>query len=327
MAVIPLQSAGASSWSRLSVTVPTRDRPAKLSRCLASLAAAQERTEFTAFVCDSSTSEETRAQVAAACAAFPFVELYRHGGGTRAAARNVCVQVARSDLIVTVDDDVYVEPDTIELLLEAYEAGSGPRVVAGTMRMEDRWTGPEVMRRIGYARPALPGEVPSVVVTGLLLYPRLLGLRWEWNERVPAYEDLFMSALWHHHGVQLLHEPRARAVHDGVPHAGVDEQESHIYVNLFDALITRRAPLRASAVELLGFAAGAKLYCRRPRSAARYLCAWGRGHRALIRDWRELRALCEAQPLHRLELESVAAARDQRAARTRARASAKRVAS
>ncbi len=103
-----------------------------------------------------------------------------------------------------------------------------------------------------------------------------------------------MSALWRRHGVQLLHEPAARAVHEGIPQADADDQESRIYANLFDALIASPAPLRAAAYELLGFAAGAKLYYRRPAEIVRFLRAWARGHRSLIRDWRELRALCES---------------------------------
>lgn len=282
-------------WKLFSVTVPTRNRPAKLRRCLESLAAAREHADYTVFVCDSSTDRRLRAEVVAACEAFPFAELHHHQGKTRAAARNVCARVARSELVITVDDDVYVEPDTIKLLVEAYHEGSGPRVIAGSMQIAGGWTEPQVMRHIGYGRSALPGESPSFVLTGLLLYPRALALEWPWNERVPTQEDRFMSALWRRHGIQLLHELSARAVHDGVPREKLEEQESHIYVNLFDSLVASRAPLRATAYELLGFAAGAKLYCRTPVGTLRFLRAWAKGHRAFLRDQRELRALCKAR--------------------------------
>lgn len=294
----PPRNVGAPpEWRLFSVTVPTRNRPAKLRRCLESLAAAREHADCTVFVCDSSTDPRLRAEVIAACEAFPFVELHHHRGKTRAAARNVCARVARSELIVTVDDDVYVEPDTIKLLVEAYCEGRGPRVIAGSMHIAGDWTSPQVLRSIGYGRPALPGESPSFVLTGLLLYPRALAGGWPWNERVPTQEDRFMGALWRRHGVQLLHEPSARAIHDGVPSERLEEQESHFYVNLFDSLIASPAPLRAVAYELFGFAAGAKLYCRTPGDALRFVRAWAKGHRAFVRDLHTLRALCRTEPV------------------------------
>ena len=276
----------------LAVTIPTRARPAKLRRCLEALAVARERTGFTVDVCDSTPQRSLRAEVAAVCHEFTFVELHRHVGATRAEARNVCLRVARADLLVTVDDDVYVEPDAIDLLVDAYRRGSGPRVVAGSMQIEHERTGPRVTRHIGYGRPAAPGESPDFVLTGLLLFPRALAAAWSWNERVPSQEDRFMCALWRRHGVRMLHEPAARAFHDGVPHETLEDQESHIYVNLFDALIANPSPLRAAAYELLGFAAGAKLHCRTPDGARRFLRAWARGHRSLLRDRAELAEMC-----------------------------------
>jgi hypothetical protein len=53
---------------------------------------------------------------------------------------------------------------------------------------------------------------------------------------------------------------------------------------------------RAFAYEFLGFAAGAKYWFRRPKTAWAYVAAWYRGHRALVRDWQYLKALVR-QPL------------------------------
>jgi glycosyltransferase involved in cell wall biosynthesis len=278
----------------LCVTVPTRNRPTQLRRCLEALARARASLDFTVCVCDSSAGPGRREAVMAVCEDYSFVELHFHDGSTRAAARNVCTEVAGSELIVTVDDDVYVEPDAIELLLAAYRQGSGPRVVAGSLKIGERWTGPRAMRQIGYGRPVRPGEKPSFVLTGLLLYPRELALMWPWSERMPDKEDVFMSVLWRRHGVDLMYEPMARATHEGVPANSLSGQDSHIYVRLFDTVVAAPAPRRAIAHELLGFAAGMKLYGRTPRGAVDFLRAWGRGHRAFIRDYRELRALCAA---------------------------------
>lgn len=290
-----LEDAPVAQGSSFSVTVPTRNRPLQLRACLEALARAREIEPFTVHVCDSST-RSLQAEVADICRAFPFTELDRHDGATPAAARNVCARVARSDLIVTVDDDVFVEPEAIKRLVDAYRRADGPRVVAGMIRFGEGWGNPGTMRRIGYGRALRSGERTSYLLTGLLLYPRAYALAWPWNERVTTKEDLFMSALWRRHGIRLLHEESARATHQGIPKRhDADEQANHIYVNLFDAAIANPDPLRAAGYELLGFAAGARVYGRSFAGFQRYLRAWAEGHRALLRDRHELRALCECR--------------------------------
>jgi hypothetical protein len=209
--------------------------------------------------------------------------------------------VATGELIVSVDDDVYVEPEAISALCAAYERDQKRgvwRVVAGSVRWGSDWSAPIVMRPIGYGRKARPGESPSFLVGALFLYPRALALRLPWNERIITpddricSDDRFMGAVWRAKGVEMAFSPDARAVHDDEHNRyGVKTQAAHIYVNLFDALIANRQLGRAACYELLGFAAGAKAYLREPGSAAAYLAAWYRGHRALIRDWRHLNEL------------------------------------
>ena len=72
MQPVPRKVDAPPEWKLFSVTVPTRNRPAKLRRCLESLARAREHAEFTIFVCDSSTNRRLRAEVVAVCEAFPI---------------------------------------------------------------------------------------------------------------------------------------------------------------------------------------------------------------------------------------------------------------
>ena len=57
--------------------------------------------------------------------------------------------------------------------------------------------------------------------------------------------------------------------------------DAHIYTNLFDAVLVRRSLFWALSFEFLGFAAGAKLHCRRLRSGWEYCAAWLRGNVAV----------------------------------------------
>jgi glycosyltransferase involved in cell wall biosynthesis len=282
----PIAEAAAGT---VAVVIPTRDRPERLRFCLDALERAHQRSRFEVYVGDSSTTADRRAEVAAVCARYDFVHLRHHVGVGFGAARNFCARIAQAELLVNIDDDVYVFEDTIDRLVTAYRKGSGWRAVAGTVSWGFYWSRPVVMRRIGYGRPAGPDETPSFLIGALFLYPRALALACPWIESVPTYDDHVMGALWRAKDVQMLFAPEARAVHDHKHNTyGVDASRDLIYANLFDALIANPSLLRAFEYELLCFLAGAKTYFRRPGSAWRFLVAWFRGHKLLVRDWRML---------------------------------------
>jgi glycosyltransferase involved in cell wall biosynthesis len=281
----------------VAVVIPTRNRPDRLRICLDALECAQRRQAFAVYVGDSSTNARFRAEVSAVCNRHRFVHLEHHEGAGIAAARNFCTRIAEAELLVNVDDDIYVQEDTVERLVDRYRRGSGWRTVAGTVAWGNDWSRPIVMRRIGYGRPVRHDEVPSFLIGALFLYPRALALACPWIETVPTSDDRMMGALWRAKGVQMLFAPDARAAHDdrhysyGVPVSSSatppppHHSRDHIYVNLFDALIANRSLLRACEYEILGFLAGARTHFRQPGSAWQYVVGWLRGHHQLLRDW------------------------------------------
>jgi glycosyltransferase involved in cell wall biosynthesis len=286
------------------VVIPTRSRPELLGRCLDSLAPAQQRLRFPVYVCDSSPSDRERDAVSQVCARYPRVELKFHDGSNVAAARNAGARAAGEDLLIDVDDDLILEPEAVDRLLARYREGSGRRVVAGSVSLNGTWSAPVKKRRIGYGRPALEGEEPDFVIGALFLYPRSFALAWPWNERIDTADDIFMGALWRSHGVQILFAEDARAAHPDIPLSmdpnrlaeTVKHQSWHIYSLLFDALIANPDPRRAVAYEVLGFAASAKVYLRRPRLAIPFLRSWLVGHLRLFADRRYLKELVRKEP-------------------------------
>jgi glycosyltransferase involved in cell wall biosynthesis len=264
-----------------------------LKRCLDGLATAREHVDFTVLVSDSSDDEiapETRSVVGA----YRFATLVPHTRSGAAGARNVGTEASTSELIVVVDDDVYVDPLAVRRLIEAYERGNGWRVIAGSVAWGEMRSCPAVMRPIGYARPPRNGESPSFLISAFLLYPRALAIALPWNEQLRSSEDRFMGALWRSKGVHMLFAPEARAVHDEEHNAyGVDHQECHIYTNLYDALLANPSVTRAVSYEVLGFLAAARLYLRSRRTAGAFLRAWHLGHIRLASDWRHLKRLTE----------------------------------
>jgi glycosyltransferase involved in cell wall biosynthesis len=274
---------------RVAVVIPTRDRPQPLARCLDALAAAHAVEPFTAWVCDSSDPAR-RPEIEAACERYPWVQLRFHDGRNIAAARNFCVQVAEAELLVSVDDDVLVEADTVREMVRTYDAGDGPRVVAGAITWGDtpEPTGPMVIRWMGYGRTARDGETPHFVNSSLFLYPREFGLRWPWNERQRRGSDVLMGAIWRRASVSMLWSAGARATHESRDMLTAAQHDDYVYALLAHALIAARRPDRLALLETVTLAAGLKGYAKDRATLREFLSAWGRGHRAFARDYRYL---------------------------------------
>lgn len=274
----------------IDVVIPTKNRPDRLIKCLEALYKARELINFEVKVCDSSDSDFLRTKVKEVCNNFHFVSLHFHDGKNVAAARNFCAKVASAELLVNVDDDIYVHPNAINNIYSAYMEGHGKRVVAGSVAWNDDWSTPVVMRFIGYGRKAKENEEPSFLIGAFFIYPRELALALPWNENIQTSDDRFMGALWRSYQIKLQYEPRAKAIHDH-QHTQYDvkHQESHIYANMFDSLIANFNLKRAFCYQILGFAASAKLYARHKRTILPFLIAWNRGNLKFIKDYLKLK--------------------------------------
>lgn len=271
-----------------SVVIPTKNRPEKLSRCLKAIAEQESLSIFEVLVCDSTQDEEIAQKVAEVCHAFPFVQLYRHDGKNVAAARNACVRAASTEILINVDDDLRINPGALKSLLTAYLSSSGYRVVAGSVKWSD-WSRPIKMRLIGYGRPCAPHEKPDFLIGAFFIYPKILGALKPWNENIRTSDDRFMGALWRALGVNLEFCENAKAIHDHeVVKYGVSEQSSHIYANLFDALIANRNLVRIVSYEVLGFIWGLKATIKQRINPMYFLDRWIEGHRMFLKDYKTL---------------------------------------
>lgn len=283
----------------VAVVIPTRCRPDKLSSCLESLEAARRRLRFPVYVCDSSPTEEERAAVRKVCERYEWVRLATHDGRNVSAARNFCTAVAEEELLINIDDDLELEPESIDRIVARYEEGSGRRVVSGSISWGTHWTTPVKTRPIGYGRPPRDGESPDFITGAFFLYPRAIGLALPWNERIVTSDDIFIGALWRRHEVQMLFAPDARGYHPELPTSfdpsrmadAAHDQRWHIYVLLFDALFANPSLRKFVSYETLGFLASAKFFLRRPRWVLPFLRSWIAGHRRLFADRRYLRQL------------------------------------
>jgi glycosyltransferase involved in cell wall biosynthesis len=107
---------------RVSVVVPTHDRPASLRRCLAALADQTISDQLEVIVVDDGSAAATA--IAAATRQHPFARLIRQAQAGPASARNTGVRNARAAVLCFTDDDCEPRPNWAEDLAGAIEAGA-----------------------------------------------------------------------------------------------------------------------------------------------------------------------------------------------------------
>ncbi len=116
--------------SGLSVVIATRNRARVLSRALDSLATQRDAPEFEVIVVDNGSTDGTPAMLSAR-ADGPAAPRYVHvAEPNRGLARNAGVAIARGDLIVFVDDDVWLPPQFLAAHAAAHREPEA-RVVSG----------------------------------------------------------------------------------------------------------------------------------------------------------------------------------------------------
>jgi N-acetylglucosaminyl-diphospho-decaprenol L-rhamnosyltransferase len=113
---------------RVSVVIPAYRSRATIARCLQSIEA-QTFRDFETIVVDSSPDEETADVVRAA---FPSVQFFRSPARLLPhAARNQGVALARGELLVFTDPDIYPPPDWLARMVAAHDDHGG--VVVGAL--------------------------------------------------------------------------------------------------------------------------------------------------------------------------------------------------
>lgn len=117
--------------SAISVVIATKDRAPFLERALESLAGQKGAPEFEVVVADNGSTDDTPAVVTRAAAKVPYpLRRIEAGTANRAYARNAGVAATSGELILFVDDDVWL-PDGFVAAHAAAQKSGKPCAVTG----------------------------------------------------------------------------------------------------------------------------------------------------------------------------------------------------
>ncbi len=203
---------------RVSIIVPTRNRPAALARCLAALAAQKGLDAFEIVVVDDSSAEAR--DVEHAVRRYPLARLVHARGGGPAAARNAGVAAAAGEVLCFTDDDCEPQPDWAALLVRAIDGGAD---VAGGLTVSGRAGDPwletsemivRVLQQSTHRRLASRGRV--FIPSNNMACRRRLALAHPFDERyaMAGGEDRAWCASVAAAGLVLTLEPRSIMAHN-----------------------------------------------------------------------------------------------------------------
>src|ERR671923_2788713 len=119
----------ATGAASISVVIPTRDRPDRLTRCLDALEAQTAIEDIEIVVVDDGSTDATAVEAAAAR---PRVRLIRQRPAGPAAARNTGARAAGGTFLCFTDDDCEPEPKGVERLT-APPRGGAPAAAGRTI--------------------------------------------------------------------------------------------------------------------------------------------------------------------------------------------------
>jgi glycosyltransferase involved in cell wall biosynthesis len=138
----------ASSPLTVSVTVPTRNRPAHIAACVRSILATGGFLDLT--VVDQSDDDAT--EQALASIDDPRLRYIRTETRGVTRGRNVGIEESRGDIVAYTDDDCRIRPDWVARIIDVFAADEQTAVVCGRVEV------PEEIRHTGYAEGFEPHE-------------------------------------------------------------------------------------------------------------------------------------------------------------------------
>ena len=210
----------------VSVIIPTHDRRRKLLRLLRTLDAQDVPPQsYEVVVIDDGSTDGTSDDVARFRPSYALFYQHQKGRGP-AAARNAGIRLARGDLIVLLDDDMFVESDFIRQHLDTQARIPGAVILGQACLSRDLALTPFVRFRRRLDRTFVPVEgddgiarVVGVASANLSVAKTLFASLGSYCEdfRFPAGDDFELMWRLERHGVPIFYNAAIHAYQDDSP--------------------------------------------------------------------------------------------------------------
>lgn len=201
-----------------SVVVPTHNRRHLVIRCLKALD--RQTLNFGAFevlVVNDGSTDDTLAHLERFAPQRYELRILDQQNGGPAAARNLGVASARSDLVAFVDDDCEPEPEWLRTLVEHMRAASEEVAgCGGDTRAAVDGLVPRYLDRIGVLCPRVDADTVLYLITCNAIFKRSAVLSvggFDEAYRVAGGEDPELCGRLRRRGHRFTFEPRARLRH------------------------------------------------------------------------------------------------------------------
>jgi len=173
--------------------VPTKNRARQLKLCLDSLVI-QDFDGFDVIIADSSDDNTTKLLCDNFQEKFFSLKYIRADKPGISAARNLIVACCKTDLLIFVDDDVYLDKGCFKKLIDCYSKSPDPNSTAFSCMIDLHTYGVSAPGRLLSSGVGVNAhaEVADYFISALILLPRRIYSNILWPERLTTYggEDL-----------------------------------------------------------------------------------------------------------------------------------------
>lgn len=257
---------------RCSVGIPTRDRPEKIGLCLDALSNGSLK-DVQVIVADSSKDKKTE-QICEKYSGKLAIDYIKHDRVGGSAARNIIANFCENDVLVYVDDDVYTDRNCLMTLLKYYNdlKNNSRYLIAGTVEFSSPNGSSPSPRGMpgrftvdGVFHLASDNYEADFVNSALLLVPKAVYKKVEWNDSLLRGDDVFYSFRCQRNGVRFFYCPNALAVHDEADRplkSRMNRTADAHYAMLYKCIVVEHSFSSLVLLETYGFISRAVWYLK-----------------------------------------------------------------
>lgn len=280
----------------ISVGIPTKDRKDKLKKCLEALEN-QTFKDFNVIIVDGSEGEETKE----ICFQFSnvlnivYIKSLKLGVSR---ARKLIAENCQSEILLYIDDDVYLLEDCISKLFGRYKnlKNRDNYIISGQIKYFGNLTTPIKLTPQGGGFPA-PASNADYFVSALMFVPKTLYQSIPWNERFVSwgFEEVLYLLICKRHGAKLSWINSLLAVHDNERQENqlsVGTETNRAYTMLYKHVFVEPSIVNLLTLESVGFLRNLNInsiaYLFSPKKLVffifSYVYSWARGHLWFLKD-------------------------------------------